>query len=354
MNNNISFRPLQQCKKDKSSLKYENVIKERNNINIYKNEKKNEEKNEEKSLKKNIKTKSYNKTEFLDEFNKLHDDIYFNPYKILDIEKDYTPEILKKQYRKLALKYHPDKETGNINKFKDITQSYLYLLKKYKENIPDKQIYELKNEFDNYIINENKSQNILLNNEKFNIDNFNKIYDEYNINDNDDGYGDFMKSGKKEEKIETENYIFSNDFNINIFNKLFNEKIEKKTTDIQIYKEPDTIIQTSNNFIELGQNKILDYSAPIGNKLNYTDCKKAYSEPEYIDDSNITNFNNLEDLKSHRKNIKYDMDELEKIKYNNYLKLKEENENNRLQYIENEDINIFKKYKEINKVLIQK
>ena len=49
MNNNISFRPLQQCKKDKSSLKYENVIKERNNINIYKNEKK-----MKKKMKKNL------------------------------------------------------------------------------------------------------------------------------------------------------------------------------------------------------------------------------------------------------------------------------------------------------------
>ena len=110
--------------------------------------------------KKNI---DYKKEEFLEEFLLLHNDIYFNPYKILDIDKNYTIDLLKSKYKEFALIYHPDRPTGDIEIFKDITKSYLYLLKKYKENIPDKQIYEMKDEFTNYVNNEKQTGNILMN-----------------------------------------------------------------------------------------------------------------------------------------------------------------------------------------------
>jgi curved DNA-binding protein len=56
-------------------------------------------------------------------------------YKILDVEKGASDEAIKKSYRKLALKYHPDrnKEKGAEEKFKEISEAYAVLSDKDKK-----------------------------------------------------------------------------------------------------------------------------------------------------------------------------------------------------------------------------
>ena len=51
----------------------------------------------------------------------------FSACEILELPKNYTPEELKKNYRRLAMKYHPDKCKGESTHFLKIQEAYEFL-----------------------------------------------------------------------------------------------------------------------------------------------------------------------------------------------------------------------------------
>lgn len=87
-----------------------------------------------------------------------------NYYETLELKNNATPEDIKKSYRKLAMKYHPDRNDGNKvaeEKFKLIGEAYITLSDPVKKQEYD---YSLQNGFNsNYNSNKNSQEDFFSN-----------------------------------------------------------------------------------------------------------------------------------------------------------------------------------------------
>ena len=66
-----------------------------------------------------------------------------NYYQILDVQKNASPEEIKKAYRVLAMKYHPDRNPADeesVKRFKEATQAYAILSDPVKRQVYDGQM----------------------------------------------------------------------------------------------------------------------------------------------------------------------------------------------------------------------
>lgn len=242
--------------------------------------------------------------------------------KLFNLDKNYTLDDLKVAYKKLAMKTHPDKPGGNVERFQVVTKCYMSLLEKYKNRETDKNFNDLRVGSKSYIEEQKqthtKNKNLpTVEKDRFDVTIFNKIYEQNKLwESGDDGYGDWFKSEEGDAPTE----VFGKKFNLNIFNSTFEDYKDKVTSEngsIQEYKEPQELVSCSTGFtdIDIYARKINDFSKalPIGktkNDLAYTDLKTAYtSKGAFIDPNKVEykKYNSVDDLKRDRSNVRYDM-----------------------------------------------
>ena len=234
-----------------------------------------------------------------------------DPYKILNMSKNYDKNSLKKSYLKMAVKYHPDKG-GDPKKFKIVTLAYKILLKKLEEQDNDKIHNDLKKGSNDFIKDQgsNNRQNINMRDNDFNIKVFNKTYDENRLKDEfaDEGYGDWLKQTEEDTGVKMDQ------FNKHKFHKEFaKQKNKKSSSQLQKYNEPEELVSMGNrdSIMILGKEKVSSYSGE-SNGLMYRDLREAYTESTLINTDSVDiskRKNNIKDYNSQRKNVSHQMDE---------------------------------------------
>lgn len=277
-----------------------------------------------------------------------------DPYKILNMSKNYDKNSLKKSYMKMAVKYHPDKG-GDPKKFKIVTLAYKILLKKLEERDNDKLHDDLKNGSKDFIRdqNSNNKRNVNMKGDNFDINLFNKTYDENRLSDDfmDEGYGDWLKNAEEETGVKMDQ------FNKTKFHNEFMKQKKKKTSSqLQKYKEPEELVSMSNrdSIMILGKEKVSSYSGE-SNGLAYRDLREAYSESTLIDTDSVDlskRKNNIREYKTQRKNISHQMSESDIRAQVLKEEMEKREEVERLDRIKNRDTQISNHYEMMHQRLV--
>ena len=284
-----------------------------------------------------------------------------NPYKILNIGKNYDEKSLKKAYLKKAMVSHPDRG-GSPVEFQKVSIAYTLLLKKLSDHNNNHLHNDLRDNSKSYMSNQS-SNNMRNTNmtDQFDVNLFNKIYDDNKIDGvYDRGYGDWMEENNN--MIEQPK-MFNKSFNKDLFNHEFNkyktQQQQMSGTQLIKYDEPqvDISMRGKDSLMVLGQDNISDFSGQSAGGLNFRDYKDAFTNSCLIDESSV-NINNRSDninsMKSSRSNINYKMssEDLRKQELRN-MKMERE-EQKRLKRLTNTDNKAFNAYEQIHNRMLQR
>ena len=110
-----------------------------------------------------------------------------NYYEILGLKENCSQKSIKKRYKKLALRFHPDKNGGDEEKFKSISLAYEVLSdkekrEKYDNNYPLEYFDLYSNSIDLFDKIIRKSDIIFIESRINNNSLYNDFYDEDDIN----------------------------------------------------------------------------------------------------------------------------------------------------------------------------
>ena len=236
-----------------------------------------------------------------------------DPYKILNLSKNFDEKILKKAYLKAAMKSHPDRG-GSPQAFQQVSIAFTILQKKLKERENNHDHHDMRNGSKQFVTQQMNQPKINVNmTEKFDVDVFNQIYEKNKIPEvYDEGYGSWMKDTPALESEQGK--MFQNGFNKDMFNATFEkykQEQSQRTPQNQLaLREPEVRISMSNqdSLMTLGQGKISNFGGQTDN-LSYTDYKQAFTDGSTLIDTSTVDLsgrsNSIGGVKAQRSNISY-------------------------------------------------
>jgi curved DNA-binding protein CbpA len=198
-----------------------------------------------------------------------------------------TEEALKKAYKRVALKAHPDKG-GTEEEFEAITRAHAYLgeiLLRIKGGRKKEGVVEAPEALQDTRKDESKQwemvEPVRLNPKKLDMNAFNQMFEQTRIPDpEEDGYGDWLKgadgpaAGPK----------FGGKFNRDVFNQAFEEEAAKRRAQggQVTVRQPEALTLAPMSGVELGRGGGGNYTAAVGSSMKFTDLKNAYTSENMI------------------------------------------------------------------------
>jgi hypothetical protein len=203
-------------------------------------------------------------------------------------------------------------------------------------------------------VNDSSVQNIYINKDKFDIQNFNKIFEEHHLqeDENEGGYGELYQQNDGEVG---DHKIFNTKLSKDIFNANFDSIKQNKKTSQEViqYYEPEALISSNVGFQELGKGRVKDYSG--NSSVSYTDYKRAHLEDNVLIDTSkvkYKEYKNLEQLKMDRENLSHQASHDDTLRYQAYERMREEKERERLEKLREQEERHERQFRKINQKLI--
>lgn len=279
-----------------------------------------------------------------------------DPYKILDLPKKYTLEQLRYNYKRIALKTHPDRsQLKSDYLFKLVTAAYKFLLEELETREVDKPFHELKT--GSRTTAKQQQTHPGAGGSGFNVKRFNRLFEEHRLDEVDDtGYGDWMAKSKKErDELAIKNNVGT--YDSHKFNQAFDSQSNNPEKKIIIYKEPEPLSASKHlGFSELGLSQTNDFSgANLTNKsLNYTDYKVAHTTTRLVEGGTRQrkDYRNIKELELERDNVSYQMSEKEMRDAARRKNRDEQLEKKRLESVRVKDALIARQHELVNRLLL--
>jgi hypothetical protein len=225
-----------------------------------------------------------------------------------------------------------------------------------------KQSYELKRDYESEMETMPKMKNRDLSGERFNVKKFNKIYEDYRMEDvNDEGYESWMvERSNAREDIDIKN-IFGDKYNKEVFNTEF-DKQEVDAQHMQLIKiaEPEPMaISNRLKFTELGGDRPSDFTKSTNitatGGIGFYDYKTAHTQSKLVDTRNVKTrkqYKNVDDYERDRANQDFveTEEEIEYRRRQKYLEKKKERE--RRKRLSKHDNLAEKHFKKVNRLML--
>lgn len=276
--------------------------------------------------------------------------------KIFQLPKKYSETQLKNTYKELVLRFHPDRG-GDNEKFQLINKCYTYLLKQLELEIKDAQFEQLKQQSTQFLEKQDTYQNINMDKDNFDVNQFNQIFSDNKLEYDEDraGYSDWMNQNKYDTTDINQHKELSGKFSVQNFNQVFTKNSNADKMELVQYKDPiPTEMNQNLAFSEIDDHSKDDYSSGVNSGILYTDYKKAHTKTHLIDPNSVNRkqYKTVDDLEQDRDRISYQMSEkdlLEEKLQQDRLKQQEEE---RISRVQRKDQQITNHFDKVNRIML--